>query len=41
MSLVDVEILVKCQIPMNSRGMQRYDIIYPVRNYYPVTLNAI
>lgn len=27
MSLVDVEVLVKCQIPMNSRGMQRYDII--------------
>ena len=27
MALVDVELLVKCQIPMNSRGMQRYDII--------------
>jgi len=27
MALVNVEVQVKCQIPMNSRGMQRYDII--------------
>ena len=27
MALVNIEILVKCQIPMNERGMQRYDII--------------
>lgn len=27
MALINVEILVKCQTPMNSRGMQKYDII--------------